>query len=322
MGGEVPVRYRRLGRWGLRVSEIALGGWTTFGGSVRDPAAVREIMLAAYEAGVNYFDIADVYANGEAERVMGAVLGEMPRHTVVVASKVFFPMSDDPNDRGLSRKHVHESIDRSLERLGMEYVDLYFAHRFDPDVPLEEVVWAFSDLVDRGKVLYWGTSEWPPEMVRRAVALAREGGWHPPVVEQPEYSLVQRRVERELFPLVRELGTGLVVWSPLGQGLLTGKYDGGIPEGSRFARLPQFTRRLWTETNRRRVVAMREIAEEAGLTRAQLALAWVLAHPEVSAAIVGATSLAQLEENLGAAEVDLPAGVVARLDDLFAPEEE
>jgi len=227
------VRYRRLGRWGLRVSEIALGGWTTFGGTVRDPDTVREIMLTAYEAGVNYFDIADVYAHGEAERVMGAVLAELPRHTLVVASKVFFPMSDDPNDRGLSRKHVHESIERSLHRLGMEYVDLYFAHRFDPDVPLDEVVRAFSDLVDRGQVLYWGTSEWPPEMVRRAVALAREGGWHPPVVEQPEYSLVRRRVERELFPLVRELGTGLVVWSPLGQGLLTGKYDGGIPEGSR-----------------------------------------------------------------------------------------
>ncbi len=303
------------------MSEIALGGWTTFGGTVRDPDTVREIMLTAYEAGVNYFDIADVYAHGEAERVMGAVLAELPRHTLVVASKVFFPMSDDPNDRGLSRKHVHESIERSLHRLGMEYVDLYFAHRFDPDVPLDEVVRAFSDLVDRGQVLYWGTSEWPPEMVRRAVALAREGGWHPPVVEQPEYSLVRRRVERELFPLVRELGTGLVVWSPLGQGLLTGKYDGGIPEGSRFARLPQFTRRLWTETNRRRVMEMRIIAEETGMTRAQLALAWVLAHPEVSSAIVGATSPGQLEENLAAAEAELPPEVVDRLDALFAPEE-
>ena len=314
------MRYRQLGRWGLRVSEIALGGWTTYGGSVRDQETVREILLAAHEAGVTYFDIADVYAHGEAERVMGAVLRELPRHELVVATKVFFPMSHDPNDRGLSRKHVHESIDRSLARLGMEYVDLYFAHRFDPEVPLEEVVRAFSDLVDRGKVLYWGTSEWRAGMVRRAVALARDRGWHPPVVEQPEYSLVQRRVERELFPLTRELGTGLVVWSPLGQGLLTGKYDGGIPEGSRFARLPEFTSRLWTEANRQRVVAMRELAGEAGLTRAQLALAWVLAHPEVSSAIVGASTRAQLEENLAAAGKELDPDLVARLDALFEPD--
>lgn len=311
------MRYRQLGRWGLRVSELALGGWTTYGGSVRDGQLIRRIMLRAYEAGVNYFDIADVYSHGEAERLMGRVLAELPRHTLVVATKVFFPMSEDPNDRGLGRKHVHESIDRSLGRLGMDCVDLYFAHRHDPQVPLEEVVRAFSDLVDRGKVLYWGTSEWPVDVVERALVIAREGGWHPPVVEQPEYSLVRRRVEADLFPLVERFGLGVVVWSPLGQGLLTGKYDGGISEGGRFARLPQFTRRLWTEENRQRVLAMQEVAVEAGLTRAQLALSWVLSRPQVSSAILGATSVEQLEENLEAAEAVVDPALMERLDELF-----
>ncbi len=311
------MRYRQLGRWGLRVSELALGGWTTYGGSVRDEKLVRRIMLRAYEAGVNYFDIADVYSRGEAERLMGRVLAELPRHTLVVATKVFFPMSEDPNDRGLGRKHVHESIDRSLERLGMDYVDLYFAHRHDPEVPLEEVVRAFSDLVDRGKALYWGTSEWPVDAVERALVIARERGWHPPVVEQPEYSLVRRRVEGDLFPLVDRFGLGVVVWSPLGQGLLTGKYDAGMPDGSRFVRLPQFTRRLWTEEKRRRVLAMQEVAVDSGLSRAQLALCWVLSRRQVSSAILGATSLEQLEENLEAAEVVLDPALLERLDELF-----
>jgi len=314
---EVEMNYRRLGHHGIKVSEMALGGWTTYGGTVKDDGLIRRIILAAYDAGVNYFDIADIYAWGEAELRMGRVLRELPRHTLVIASKVFFPMSDDPNDQGLSRKHVHESIDRSLSRLEMDYVDLYFAHRPDPEVPLEEIVRAFSDLVDQGKVLYWGTSEWPAEMVSSAMELARNAGWHPPVVEQPEYSLVHRRIERELFPLTHGVGLGLVVWSPLGQGLLTGKYDDGIPSGTRFDRLPQFTGRLWTEENRRRVTAMAELADEAGLTRAQLALTWVLSHPEVSSAIVGATSLEQLQENLGAASAAVPQDILQRLDALF-----
>ncbi len=312
------MQYRSLGKWGLQVSSLALGGWTTFGATVREAQTIRAILLRAYEAGITTFDIADIYAHGEAERRMGNVLRELPRETLVISSKVFFPMSDDPNDRGLSRKHVHASIDRSLARLEMEYIDLYYAHRPDPATPLEETVRAFSDLIDRGKVLYWGTSEWPASMVRAAVELARANGWHPPVVEQPEYSLLHRRIEQELFPLAAELGTGLVVWSPLGQGLLTGKYDEGIPKGSRFDRLPQFTSRLWTGENRRRVLAMRELADDAGLSRAQLALAWVLAHSEISSAIIGVTSLAQLEENLGAEEATVPDEILHRLDDLFA----
>jgi len=311
------MQYRKLGTWGLKVSSLALGGWTTFGATVRDPHTIRTILLKAYDAGITTFDIADIYAHGEAEKRMGNVLRELPRERLVVSTKVFFPMSDDPNDRGLSRKHVHESIDRSLSRLGMEYVDLYYAHRPDPETPLEESVRAFSDVVASGKALYWGTSEWPADMVQKAVALARANGWHAPVVEQPEYSLLHRRIEHELFPLAGELGTGLVVWSPLGQGLLTGKYDRGIPEGSRFDRLPQFTQRLWTEANRKRTLAMRELADEAGLTRAQLALAWVLAHPQISSAIIGVTSLAQLDDNLVAADLNVPHEILRKLDELF-----
>ncbi len=312
------MQYRKLGRWGLEVSAIALGGWTTYGGTVKDDAVIRSILLRAFDAGVNYFDIADVYAHGEAEVRMGRVLRELPRHRLVVSSKVFFPMSEDPNDRGLSRKHVHESIDRTLQRLGMDYVDLYFAHRFDPDVELEEIVHAFSDLVDRGKVLYWGTSEWPVEAIRSAFELAQSRGWHPPVVEQPQYSLLWRsHVENELLPAVAETGMGLVVWSPLAQGLLTGKYDDGVPEGSRYQRLPQFTARYLTRANVERVRKMKALAEKAGLTRAQLALAWVLGRPGISSAIVGATSLEQLEENLKAADVTPAPEIAARLEELF-----
>lgn len=312
------MRYRRLGRWGLKVSEISLGGWTTFGSSVRDNEITREILTTAYEAGVNFFDMADVYAQGEAERRMGAVLGELPRHTLVLSSKCYFPMSDGPNDRGLSRKHIHESVEGSLRRLGTDHLDLYFAHRHDDEVPLEEVVRAFSDLVTSGKVLYWGTSEWPPARVEDAVDLARRRGLHPPVVEQPQFSLLHHReVEEHLFPVVARTGSGLVVWSPLAQGMLTGKYDGGVPDGTRFDRLPQFTRRYLTAGNIERVKAMRVLAEEAGLTRGQLALAWVLGHPQVSSAITGATSREQLVENLGAAGVDLAPEVHQRLGELF-----
>jgi len=261
--------------------------------------------------------MADVYGRGEAERRMGQVLAEMPRYRLVLSSKVFFPMSGDPNDQGLSRKHIHESIDRTLARLGTDYLDLYFAHRFDPNLRLEETVRAFSDLVQRGKVLYWGTSEWPAESVVAAVEMARREGLHAPIVEQPQYSLLYRRIEQELLPILGDAGLGLVVWSPLGQGLLTGKYDSGVPKGSRFDQLPQFTRWLLTEENLARVRRMEATAREIDLTRAQLALAWALSRRVVASAIVGATTVEQLEENLGAADIDLQSDVVESLDELF-----
>ncbi len=311
------MQYRAVGRSGLKVSCLSLGGWTTYGESLRDQDLITSILRRAFDLGVNYFDMADVYGRGEAERRMGQVLAEMPRYRLVLSSKVFFPMSGDPNDQGLSRKHIHESIDRTLARLGTDYLDLYFAHRFDPNVRLEETVRAFSDLVQRGKVLYWGTSEWPAESVVAAVEMAQREGLHAPVVEQPQYSLLYRRIEQELFPILGDAGLGVVVWSPLGQGLLTGKYDGGVPKGSRFDQLPQFTRWLLTEENLARVRRMEATAREIDLTRAQLALAWALSRRVVASAIVGATTVEQLEENLGAADIDLQSDVVESLDELF-----
>jgi voltage-dependent potassium channel beta subunit len=314
------MKYRKLGRSGLKISEISLGGWTTFAASVRDPQTIRTIVSLAFSAGINFFDMADAYANGEAERQIGAALHEFPRHHLVLSSKVFFPMSQDPNDRGLSRKHVHESVRRTLQRLQTDYLDLYFAHRFDSDVSLEEVVRAFSDLVTQGLVLYWGTSEWPASAIQEATEVATRHCWHPPVAEQPEYSLLRRhRVEREVLPISTRTGLGVLVWSPLAQGLLTGKYDQGIEGDTRFARLPQFTQRLWSERNVERVRKMRDIAAAADLTRAQIALAWVLANRQITSAITGATRVEQLEENLKAGEAHLSPEVIAALEELFPP---
>jgi voltage-dependent potassium channel beta subunit len=317
------MKYRKLGRSGLKISEISLGGWTTFAASVRDPETIRTIVSLAFSAGVNFFDMADVYASGEAERQIGAALRAFPRHHLVLSSKVYFPMSKDPNDRGLSRKHVHESVRQSLDRLQTEYLDLYFAHRFDSDVSIEEVVRAFSDLVSQGLILYWGTSEWPAAKIQEAVDVAHANCWHPPAVEQPEYSLLRRhRVEQELFPASAKTGIGLVVWSPLAQGLLTGKYDEGISEDTRFARLPQFTQRLWSERNVDRVKKMKAVADGVGLTRAQLALAWVLSKRQVTSAITGVTRLEQLEENLKAAEAQIAPETISVLEELFPPSPE
>ncbi|WP_298631006.1 aldo/keto reductase, partial [uncultured Thermus sp.] len=241
------MRYRKLGKWGLKVSEISLGAWVTFGDVVKDKETIREIVRIAYEGGINFFDNADVYARGLAEEVMGEVLSEFPRHTLVLSTKAYWPMSEDPNDRGLSRKHLLESITQSLKRLGTDYVDLFFAHRYDPEVPMEEIVYAMHTIVEKGYALYWGTSEWPAARIAEAVTFARENGLHPPVVEQPQYSMLYReRVEGEILPEAQRFGMGLVVWSPLAMGMLTGRYDEGIPPESRFARYPQFAERFLT----------------------------------------------------------------------------
>lgn len=312
------MRYRQLGKWGLRVSEISLGAWTTYGGSVKDKELIAEITKTAYEGGVNFFDNADIYARGAAEEVMGEVLSEYPRHTLVMSSKVFWPMSDDVNDRGLSRKHITESIDRTLGRLRTDYLDLYFAHRYDNDVPMEEIVTTFSGLVDMGKVLYWGTSEWPAARIAEAVAFARGNGLHPPAVEQPQYSMLYReRVEEQIIREVEAAGMGMVVWSPLAGGLLTGKYDDGFPEGSRYAEDGQLKNWMYTEERREKAKALKPLADELGLTRTQLALAWVLRQPSVSSAITGATRVEQIEESLGAAEVEIPAEALEKIDEIL-----
>ncbi|NIA24815.1 MAG: aldo/keto reductase [Gammaproteobacteria bacterium] len=309
------MRYRQLGKWGLKVSEISLGAWTTYGDSVKDKQLVTEITRTAYDGGVNFFDNADVYAQGAAELVMGEVLSDFPRHTLVMSSKVYWSMSEDVNDRGLSRKHVRESIVKSLARLRTDYLDLYFAHRHDDAVSMEEIVTTFSGLVDEGKVLYWGTSEWPAARIAEAVAFARGNGLHPPACEQPQYSMLYReRVESMILPEVKAAGMGMVVWSPLAGGVLTGKYDDGFPEGSRYAQDGELKDWMYTEERREKAKALKPIAEEVGLTRSQLALAWVLRQPSLTSAITGATKVSQIKESLGASEVEIPAEVLEKID--------
>jgi voltage-dependent potassium channel beta subunit len=312
------MEYRKLGKSGIKLSKVALGGWTTFGESIQEPVLARQIILQAYDSGVNFFDIADVYALGESEKMMGAVLSELPRHTLVISSKVFWPMSDDVNDRGLSRKHIMESIDKSLARIGTDYVDLYYCHRFDPKVPVEEVVRAMDDLIHQGKVLYWGTSEWTGAQISRAVGIARQYNLYPPSVDQPGYNLMRRaRVETDVLPAVRPYGIGLTTFSPLHNGILTGKYDEGIPEDSRAARNERLQERLTDEVIDR-VKALKPIADDLGITRAQLAIAWILRHPEVTSVITGATKAEHVESNVKAAEVELPQEVIEQIDEIFS----
>jgi voltage-dependent potassium channel beta subunit len=313
--------YRRLGSSGLKVSQISLGAWTTYGGSVEDQKLITDIVEKALEGGVNFFDNADIYARGEGERTMTKALHDLgvDRHELVLSSKVFWPMSDDVNDRGLSRKHVLESIDRSLERMDLDYLDIYFAHRYDPETPMEEIVEAFSDVVRSGRAHYWGTSEWSAAQIAEAHAFAKAHGLVAPVVEQPQYSMLYReRVEERILPVTEPKGIGLVVWSPLAMGMLTGKYDEGVPDGSRFAENEGFAKRFLTEANRKKVVELARVADEAGLSRAQLALAWVLRQPGVSSVITGATRIRQIEENLGAADARLDEGAIRAIEAILA----
>lgn len=310
------MHYRHLGRSGLRVSAIGLGSWLTYGGTVEDQRA-RECIARAYDRGVSFFDTANVYGRGRAEVVVGRALAAYPRDSYVLATKVYFPMGPGPNDRGLSRKHVWEQCHHSLERLGVETIDLYQCHRFDDDTPLEETCGVMNDLILQGKVLYWGVSEWSAEEIRAGVELCREAGWTPPISNQPEYNALQRRIEDEVLPTTEELGLGNVVWSPLAQGVLTGKYRSAdeVPVDSRAAgEAGIFMGRYLDEVVVGAVQEFTAVAERAGVTPAQLALAWCLRRPEVSSAIVGATTPAHVEENVAAADLDLPDEVFAEVD--------
>lgn len=297
------MHYRRLGKSGLKVSELSLGAWITFGNQVDEARAV-EIIKAAYDQGVNYFDNADVYAAGAAEIVMGKAIKDLPREALVISSKVFWPTMPGPNGRGLSRKHITESVHASLRRLQLDYLDLYFCHRFDVDTPVEEVVRTMDDLVHQGKILYWGTSEWTAPQIVQAVAVARQYGLVPPTMEQPQYNMFHReRLEDELLPLAQEFGIGFTTWSPLYYGLLSGKYNNGVPEGSRAAMTEMgWIRDRFTPEKIDKVRKLTTLAEGMGMTTAQLALAWILHRKEVSSVITGATRVEQLDENLGAAE--------------------
>jgi aryl-alcohol dehydrogenase-like predicted oxidoreductase len=313
------MKYRRVGRSGLRVSEVVLGSWLTFGSSVdleRTSACVR----AALEAGIQTFDTADVYARGEAERFLAAALEGVPRQDIVLASKCFWPMSDGPNDRGLSRKHVFESAEGSLRRLGTDYLDLFQCHRYDEQTPLEETVRAMEDLVSQGKILYWGVSVWPAARIEEAVDLSRQVGGGGPISNQPPYSLLERDIELEVLPACRRLGLGQIVFSPLAQGVLTGKYVGGRrPAGSRLAdtQRNRFMSEYLDAAEEGRIERFVELAREAGTKPAVLALAACLARDGVDAVIVGATRPEQVIENAAASGWTPPADVLAELDRLF-----
>jgi voltage-dependent potassium channel beta subunit len=295
------MHYRRLGRAGIKVSEISLGAWVTFGSQIDEKAAAA-LVHEAYDAGVNFFDNADVYAAGRAEEILGTAVHDLPRSALVISSKVFFPTMEGINGRGLSRKHIFESVHASLKRLGLEYLDIYFCHRYDPDTTVQEVVQTMDILVRQGKILYWGTSMWEQFKLARAVAFAKENGLIPPMVEQPKYNLMNRRnVEEDLAPLCEEFGIGLTTFSPLNLGILSGKYNDGIPAGSRadLESMAWMKDRITPEAVKK-THALTEIARELGATTAQLAIAWLLRRKEVSSVITGATRLEQLDENLEA----------------------
>jgi aryl-alcohol dehydrogenase-like predicted oxidoreductase len=315
------MRYRNVGRWGVKVSAVGLGSWLTYGGSVEEDAA-RACIQRAYELGVTFFDTADVYARGRAEEVVGRAISELPRDQLVLATKVFFPIGNGPNDGGLSRKHVRAQIDASLRRLGVDYVDLYQCHRYDIATPLEETVQMMDDLVRAGKILYWGVSEWNADQIAGAVNLARARGWAEPVSNQPQYSALWRRVEPRVFPVCRQYGLGNVVWSPLAMGILTGKYTDAAhpPDGTRAAgNAAGMMEDYFTQPVLDAVQRLRPLAERAHCTLAQLALAWCLRTDVVSSVIVGATRPEQVDDNVAAADLDVDPEIFRQMDDILAP---
>ena len=313
------MEHRKLGRWGVQVSTVGLGSWLTYGGTVEEDAAVACIERA-YDLGVTFFDTADVYAGGRAEEVVGKALAQFPRQSLVVATKAFWPMGPLPNDRGLSRKHLSEALSASLRRLGMDYVDLYQCHRYDVDTPLEETCRAMDDFVRAGKILYWGVSEWSADQIAAAVGLCRAEGWAVPVSNQPQYSALYRRYERRVFPTCLDLGVGNVVWSPLAQGVLTGKYTSvsDVPPDSRAASDGQTMGEFMRQETLDAVQRLVPVAEEAGCSVAQLALAWCLAHPAVSSVIVGATKPSHVDQNVAAADLALDPSLVERVNETLA----
>lgn len=323
------MQYRRLGRSGLQVSALSLGSWVTYANQVQVDAAV-ELMAAARDAGVNFFDNAEVYANGQSETVMGEALRRLgwARLDYVVSTKFFWGLGREGtgiNRRDtLNRKYLMQAIDGSLRRFGLEHIDLVYCHRPDPHTPIEETVWAMSDMITQGKALYWGTSEWSAADIRAAWDIAERYHLHKPVMEQPQYHLFHRqRVEQEYARLYEDLGLGLTTWSPLASGLLTGKYQHGIPADSRGAldSLAFLREQLTDPARNAAVAALAPIAAELDATPAQLAIAWVIRHPQVSSVITGASRLSQLQANLGALAVAerLTPDVLARIDAVTAP---
>lgn len=299
------MEYRRLGRSGLKVSALSLGSWLTFGKQISDDTA-EQLMIAAYDQGINFFDNAEIYARGKSEIVMGNILKKLQwrRDTYVVSSKVFWG-GDKPNQTGLSRKHVFEACHAALQRFQLDYLDLYFCHRPDPETPIEETVWVMNDLIRQGKILYWGTSEWSAQEITEAHAIARREHLIPPTMEQPQYNLFHRyRFEIEYQRLFTELGYGSTIWSPLASGILSGKYNDGFPDQTRLGiqGLEWLREKVHTEENLNKTRALGFIAADLGITLPQLALAWCLKNNHVSTVILGASKNQHLNENVKALE--------------------
>ncbi|MBC8076336.1 MAG: aldo/keto reductase [Chloroflexales bacterium] len=320
------MEYRRLGKAGIKLSALSLGAWVTYGGQVGEQTA-RECMAAAYDAGVNFFDNAEGYAGGNAETVMGNVIKEMGwrRESLVVSTKIFWG-GDGPNDTGLSYKHVVEGVNSALKRLQLDYVDLVFCHRPDPNTPIEETVRAMDLVIRQGKAFYWGTSEWSAAEILRADGIARQYGLTPPSMEQPQYNMLTReRFEDEYALLYRDLGYGTTIWSPLASGLLTGKYNDGIPEDSRAAlKGYEWLQRGITPARIATVRKLQPIANELGCSMAQLALAWCLKNPNVSTVITGASRAAQVGENMKALDVvkQITPEVMEQIEGILSPKQD
>ena len=311
------MKYRSVGRSGLKVSQVAVGSWMTDlrGGEAVDVA--RDTIRLAYDKGVNFFDCADAYSGGEAERFLGKCLKDYPRSKLVISSKVFFPSGSGANEWGLSRKHIFEQVDKSLKNMQVDYLDMYFCHRFDPTTPIEETMRALDDLVHQGKILYYGVSEWSPVQITKALGIIRELHLYPMTVLQPQYNMVDRYVEDEIFDLCKENGLGIVPFSPLAQGLLTGKYRKGqpIPEGSRaMHQADKQINNLLTDHNLELVDQLAKVADGLGIPMSVMALAWTLRDPVIASVITGATKPSQLESNVQAGDLTLPADAIAEIE--------
>ncbi len=308
------MHYRRVGKSGLKISEISLGSWLTYGGTVENQVA-KECMNTAVEQGINFVDCAEIYAGGKAEEVIGEWLAEetVNRKDLVISSKVFWPTSQDINDWGNSRRNITNAIEGTLNRLNIDYLDLYYLHRYDHTTPVRETVETLDGLIRAGDVRYWGTSVWTAAQLERVQAVAKEIHAHRPIVEQPMYNMFSRHIEVEIMHVGKTHGMGFTVWSPLAQGLLTGKYNDGIPEGSRGSK-SDMVKTLLTEENLSKVRKLGDIAKSLDITTSQLALAWILRRPEISAAIVGATRPQHVIESAGASDVELSAEALEQIE--------
>ena len=315
------MNYRNVGKSGLKVSEIAVGSWMTDLVGSKKVDIARDTIKLAYENGINFFDCADAYSGGEAEKFLGRILNEYPRHSYVVSSKVFFPTGGGANDWGLSRKHIFENVDRSLSNLNMDYIDLYYCHRFDNTTPMEETLRALNDLVSQGKILYYGVSEeWGAARLEEAQRIIDRYGLYPMTVVQPQYNMIDRYIEHEIMSVCEKYGIGITPFSPLAQGLLTGKYKKGepYPEGSRAThQADKQINNLLTDENLDRVEKLSKIAEELGTNMSVLALSWILRKSIISSVITGASKPSQLENNLAAADFKIPADALEEIEKIL-----